>query len=106
MTRKSTPDGSGASSTVVLTKRNESMPATLKSFTFTLVLAGVTEITDDIANALYDAGCSDAGVGSCEGIVSIDFDREAESLSAAIGSAVADVERAGFKVARIDVSSD
>jgi hypothetical protein len=79
------------------------MPATLKTFAFTLVLSGPSELTEDIANALFEAGCDDAGVGSCEGILTVDFDREAESLGKAIGSAVEDVERAGFAVARVEV---
>ena len=79
------------------------MPATLKVYSFTLVLSGPSEVTEGLANALYESGCDDAGVGSCEGVVTVDFDREAESLGDAIGSAVKDVERAGFSVARVDV---
>lgn len=80
-------------------------PATLKPHRFTLVLSGIGEVTEGIANALYEAGCDDAGVGSCEGVVSVDFGREAGSLGAAIGSAVDDVERVGFTVARVEVES-
>jgi hypothetical protein len=78
---------------------------TTKTYSFTLILAGVTEITVAMADALFEAGCDDATAGSCEGIVSIDFDREAESLGKAIGSAITDVERAGFAVARVDVEA-
>jgi hypothetical protein len=35
--------------------------------------------------------------------VLLDFDRKAESLGDAIGSAVKDIEKAGFKVARVEV---
>jgi hypothetical protein len=80
------------------------MAATLKVYTFTLILSGATELTVEIANALYEAGCDDAGVGSCEGALTVDFDREAESLGDAIGSAVKDVERAGFAVAQVVVA--
>ena len=76
---------------------------TTKTFSFTLVLADVSEITADIAAALFEAGCDDATSGSCEGIVSVDFDREAHSLGVAIGSAVSDVERAGYGITRIDI---
>jgi hypothetical protein len=75
------------------------------TYTFTLVLSGIPEVTEDIANALYEAGCDDAGVGSCDGVLTVDFDREAESLADAIGSAVKDVERAGYKVGRIVVDT-
>jgi hypothetical protein len=79
------------------------MPATLKTYTFTIVVSGVTELTEEIADALYEASCDDAGVGSCDGVLTVDFDREAESLGKAIGSAVVQVEHAGFSVARIEV---
>jgi hypothetical protein len=78
------------------------MPATLKIHAFRVVLANVTELTDALEDALFEAGCDDAGLGSCDGVVTIDFDREAESLGQAIDSAIADVKRAGFKVARVD----
>jgi hypothetical protein len=81
------------------------MPATLKTYTFTLVLSGITEVTVDIANALFEAGCDDAGAESCDGVSTVDFDREAESLGDAIGSAVKNVEQAGYKVARIVVDA-
>jgi hypothetical protein len=93
--------------TAVRTNKKESklVPGTAKTYTFTLVLSGFTEVTDDIANALYEAGCDDAGVGSCDGDLTVDFDREAESLGSAVGSAIADVERAGFSVARVEVEA-
>jgi hypothetical protein len=84
-------------------KGDDRMPVTLKTHRFTLILSGVDELTDELANALYEAGCDDAGVGSCEGVVTVAFDREAESLGDAIGSAVKDVSLAGFSVARVEV---
>lgn len=71
------------------------------TYSFTLILAGVSEITVDMADALFAAGCDDGSPGSCEGIVSVDFDREATSLGDAVGSAIRDVERAGLAVARV-----
>jgi hypothetical protein len=79
------------------------VPAALRTHSFRLTLAGVTEITTAMEDALFESGCDDAGLGRCDGVVSIDFDREADSLGDAIGSAVKDVERAGFAVARVDV---
>jgi hypothetical protein len=78
---------------------------TTTTYSFTLILAGVSEITVDMADALFGAGCDDGSPGSCEGVVSVDFDREATSLGDAVGSAIRDVERAGFTVARVDVDS-
>jgi hypothetical protein len=74
----------------------------MKTYAFTLVLSGVTELTHDMAESIF-AACDDASPGSSCGVVSVHFDRDAESLGKAIGSAVADVERAGFAVSRIDV---
>jgi hypothetical protein len=79
------------------------MSATTKTHSFSLILSGVTEMTPEMAEALFEAGCDDSTPGSCEGVVTIDFDREAETLGDAIGSAVKDFERAGFAVARVEV---
>ena len=51
------------------------------------------------------AGCDDSTLHSTGPTVFLDFDREAESLGDAIGSAVKDVERAGFSAARIEVEA-
>jgi hypothetical protein len=75
-------------------------------FSFTLILAGVDAMTPEMADALYESGCDDALVGSSSGVVMVDFDREAESLGKAIGSAVEDVEKAGFKVAKVEIEED
>jgi hypothetical protein len=56
-----------------------------------------------MAEALFDAGCDDATPLSRNGTVSIGFDREAESLGKAIGSAVENIERAGYKVVRVEI---
>ncbi len=79
------------------------MPTTMRTYSFILTLAAVTEITVEMADALFEAGCDDSSPWSSEGVVSVAFDREAESLGDAIGSAIKDVERAGFSVARVDV---
>ena len=53
----------------------------------------------DATDALGEAGCLDASVrGHAQGMELL-FDRAADSLQTAIGSAVRDVERAGFRVA-------
>lgn len=55
----------------------------------------------DVTDALGDAGCTDASIrGHTEGMELL-FARAAESLQAAISSAIADVERAGYRVARV-----
>ena len=78
---------------------------TQTTYSFTLTLAGVSVITVEMADALFEAGCDDASPGSSEGVVTIDFHREAASLGDAVGSAIRDVERAGYAVARVDVEA-
>ena len=75
----------------------------MKTYTFVLVLANVDEMTDDVLNAIYGSGVDDAMIRSEGPVVMVDFDREGETLGLAIDSAVKDVLKAGYKVARIIV---
>jgi hypothetical protein len=72
---------------------------------FTFTLSGVDELTVEVADRLYEAGCDDASPRSEGTTVSLDFHREAGSLGDALGTAVKDVERAGFAVARVEVEA-
>jgi hypothetical protein len=65
---------------------------------FTVLLARVDEITPELADALYEAGCDDGTVGSSCGLATVSFAREAPSLQEAIRSAIADIQRAGYGV--------
>jgi hypothetical protein len=69
-------------------------PNAREVFSFTLILAGFEEITSELENAIYEAGCSDALLGIHAGTPYLGFDREAETLDGAIKSAIRDVERA------------
>lgn len=75
----------------------------MKSYSFTLTLAGVDVLTPEMGDALELAGCDDATSSSRNGVVSVAFDREEASLGAAIGSAVNNIEQAGYKVATVVV---
>ncbi|HEY7213672.1 MAG TPA: hypothetical protein VIC28_03530 [Thermoanaerobaculia bacterium] len=60
----------------------------------------------DATDALGNAGCTDASVrGHADGIELL-FERTAESLQAAISSAIADVERAGFRVSKVEMERE
>ena len=85
-------------------KRIELTRQTVKEHEFTVILAGISQITEEAANALYVAGCDDGSPGSCDGLVSVDFHRDAPSLEEAIRSAIADIRNAGFQVDRIEIS--
>ena len=78
----------------------------MHKYEFTLVLTESLELTDDLAEALFAAGCSDGTPGTCNGVFSIDFRREAWSFEEAMRSAIADVQTAGYKVARVEIDAE
>ena len=78
----------------------------MSKYDFTLILTESLELTDDLADALFAAGCDDGTPGTCNGIFSIDFHREAISLEEAIRSAIADVKTAGYQVARVEIEAE
>jgi hypothetical protein len=65
------------------------------TFQFTLSLL-VPELTDEILDRLFEAGCDDALPGTCQGVVFLDFTRDAASRDEAIQSALVDLKDAGF----------
>jgi hypothetical protein len=75
----------------------------MKSYDFKLVLAGISDVTDDQGDTLFDAGCDDGTIVSRDGEVFVQFSREAASLEQAINSVAANVERAGFTVDHVEV---
>jgi hypothetical protein len=78
----------------------------MHKYDFTLILGEPLELTDDIADALFAAGCDDGTPGTCHGVFSIDFHREAASLEAAIRSAIENVRTAGYEVARVEIEAE
>ena len=56
---------------------------------FTVILDGLTEISDNLAEALFEAGCDDGSPWSGEGVAAVGFDRQAESFEQAVRSAIA-----------------
>lgn len=78
----------------------------VSTFHFTIVLKGLDDISEALTNRLYEAGCDDASLGCCEGVVSLDFDRDADCLANAIGSAVRDIAVAGCSPAQITVTDE
>jgi hypothetical protein len=78
----------------------------MHKYDFTLILAEPVELTDDLADALFAAGCDDGTPGTCKGVFSIDFHREATSLEAAIRSAIEDVKTAGYAVTRVEIDAE
>lgn len=74
----------------------------LVEYTTTLLLLGPSPL--DHLDALFEAGCDDAIFGEREGMFFAEFDREANSLAEAVGTAISQVEYAvpGLRVARME----
>jgi hypothetical protein len=78
----------------------------MKKYDFTLILKGSPELTEEMAEALFRAGCDDGTPGTCDGTFSIDFHRESKSLEEAIGSAIANVRKAGCEVEHVEIEAE
>ena len=60
----------------------------------------------DATDALGNAGCTDASIrGHADGMELL-FERAAESLQAAISSAISDVEGAGYRVSKVELQRE
>jgi hypothetical protein len=86
--------------------RSSKAPDRAQARSFTLVLSGLRDVTDQVTDALFEAGCDDALVGSQHGNVFLDFDREASSFREAVLSAIAAVEGAGIGAQVVRVEPD
>lgn len=75
-------------------------------YDFQLVLGDVSAMTEQIADALYEAGCDDGTAFSSQGVAAVGFSREADSLEDAVRAAIADVNKAGFAVARVEPADE
>jgi len=75
----------------------------MKSYDFKLVLADVSDVTDDQGDALFEAGCDDGTIVTRDGEVFVRFSRESASLEQAINSAAVDIARAGFQIDHVEV---
>jgi hypothetical protein len=78
----------------------------VKTYEFTVILPIPIEMTEDLCDRLFEAGCDDGSPGTGCGVPYIDFSREADCLESAIRSAVADVEKAGCTVMRVQFDRD
>jgi hypothetical protein len=77
----------------------------MPKYEFRLILRGSPELTEEIADELFEAGCSDGTPGTCNGVFSIDFHRESDSLEAAINSAINNVKSAGYEVDHVQIEA-
>jgi hypothetical protein len=77
-----------------------------QEYDFALILTGAHELTTEVENALFEAGCDDATLSVQYGFIYMVFSRTAASLKVAILSAIGDVRKAGIgaDVWRVDGS--
>jgi hypothetical protein len=77
----------------------------MAAYQFSVIVPSPPMTHDEILDAtdvLGDADCTDTSLrGHADGIELL-FERAADSLQAAISSAIADVERAGYCVSRVE----
>jgi hypothetical protein len=69
-------------------RRNMTMNATTKTHNFTLFVTGQDILDDETMDALFEAGCDDALLGERDGAQYAVFDREADTFSEALASAI------------------
>lgn len=76
-------------------------------FKLTFALPGADTNAEQYLDALFEAGCDDAliGIGSV-GTIGLDFEREADSASEAIDSAISDVLKAIPGATLLEVGPD
>ena len=67
-----------------------------REFNFTLRVAGVSELTDEVANTLFEAGCDDATPAMRDGQLYVTFTRLAEAHELAVFSAIHQIEGCGI----------
>jgi hypothetical protein len=77
----------------------------VKTFDFTVILAGKDDLSEDDAEKLFETGCDDGTPGVSNQVAMIHFSRDAASFQEAIVTAKADIERAGFKVAHVEIGA-
>lgn len=76
----------------------------MRTYNFTLVLDGPPDLSEEILDAFFEAGCDDATFQIRDGLLIAEFDRDAGNLSDAVVTAIKDVESAtpAYHVVRVE----
>ena len=76
----------------------------MKTYSFTLIISGVAEITPELADALYSSTKGDIEMNQRDGIIFLEFERTASTLQDAVTSAIREVEGTdvGVRVVRVE----
>lgn len=75
----------------------------MRKYNFTLIASGIDPALNEIeVDRLYEAGCDDATVSTQKGFIVLEFDREGRNFISALFSAIANVQKAGGVIERIE----
>jgi hypothetical protein len=76
----------------------------MKTHAFTLILAGVADLTPELADALYTATRGDIELNLRDGVAFVEVARKAPTLHEAILTSIRDIEQAnvGLRVVRVE----
>jgi hypothetical protein len=78
----------------------------MKAHRFTFILAGISELTPEIADGMYEATKGDIELSMRNGVAFLEFHRAAPSLHDAITSAIKEGEDANLGVRVVRVESE
>ena len=83
---------------------HSSFSENVNTYRFSLLLSGVSEITPELADGLYEACHGDIEFHVLNGVATLEFDREASDLDEGIRAAIREAEGAnlGVRVIRVD----
>ncbi len=78
----------------------------MRTHTFTLILSGVSEITPDLADTLYEATQGDIEFALRDGVAYLECSRRAPTLGQAVLAVIEEVEAAvgGVRVVRVETA--
>lgn len=72
-------------------------------FAFSVALDAAAAAAQDVEGKLSAAGCDDAVLATRDGVVSLSFDRLAQSLGSAVATAIDEIESTGCRVTAVHV---
>ncbi len=79
----------------------------MKTFEFTIYFSEYDELSEELTNAIFEAGCDDGLLGSSQNRFSVCFGREAETFADAVLSAITDLQKVpGLQVTDLSCDSD
>jgi len=90
---------------------NKNINNKVSTYSFTIIIETEIDketeyIPDSTVDAIYETGCDDTLVGMVDGIISIDFDREAVTVEKAVLSAIMDLQSCGVEIKIVKVVLD